>query len=302
MLIEPFGTNRNCRLKAKILILGSSGLIGHQMLGYFEQLPQFEVHDISLTRKARSETKLIDLRNEEVISQLILNLKPNYIINCAGLLIHASEKDVKSSIALNAYLPHLLVKFLDSYGGQLIHISTDCVFSGNKGQYEESNVKDGTSIYSKTKSLGEILDDNHLTVRTSVVGPELKIESEELFNWFMFQENDVNGYEKSIWSGVSTLFLPRAVENLMKNKVTGLYQVSSFKPISKYDLLCLFKKFSKKSSNVNKVEGYVTNKSLIDTRKLLTIEIPSYEEMIQEIFQFLESDQDQRYKHYNLIK
>jgi dTDP-4-dehydrorhamnose reductase len=272
------------------------------MLGYFEQLHQFEVHDIALTRKARRETKLIDLRNEDVISHFVLNLKPNYIINCAGLLIHASEKDVKSSIALNAYLPHLLVKLLDSYGGQLIHISTDCVFSGNKGQYEESNVKDGTSIYSKTKSLGEILDDNHLTVRTSVVGPELKIESEELFNWFMFQENDVNGYEKSIWSGVSTLFLPRAVENLIKNKVTGLYQVSSFKPISKYDLLCLFKKFSKKSSNVNKVEGYVTNKSLIDTRKLLTIEIPSYEEMIQEIFQFLESDQDQRYKHYNLIK
>ncbi len=273
------------------------------MLNHFAQLPHYEVYDIALTRKSRGETVLVDLRNEEKVSHFVLNLKPDYIINCAGLLIHASEIDIKSSIALNAYLPHLLVKLLDSYGGRLIHISTDCVFSGNKGQYEENNVKDGTSIYSKTKSLGEILcDNNHLTVRTSVVGPELKIESEELFNWFMFQENDVNGFEKSIWSGVSTLFLPRAVENLIKNKVNGLYQVTSLKPIYKYDLLCLFKKFSKKSSNVNKVEGYVTNKSLIDTRKLLTIEIPPYEEMIQEIFQFLESDQNQRYKHYNLIK
>jgi dTDP-4-dehydrorhamnose reductase len=288
-------------MKSKVLILGSSGLIGHQMLNYFEQLPDYELHDISLTRRARGKTELIDLRNEEVISQFVLNLKPDHIINCAGLLIHASEKDVKSSIALNAYLPHLLVKLLDSYGGQLIHISTDCVFSGNKGQYEESDVKDGTSIYSKTKSLGEIFDDNHLTVRTSVVGPELKIESEELFNWFMFRNNDVNGYEKSIWSGVSTLFLPRAIENLIQNKVKGLYQVTSLNPITKYELLCFFKKYSEKSFDVNKVDGYITNKSLVDTRKLLTIEIPSYEEMINEIFQFLESDQNKRYKHYNII-
>lgn len=289
-------------MKAKILILGSSGLIGHQMLGYFEQLPQFEVHDIALTRKARSETKLVDLRNEEVISQFVLNLKPNYIINCAGLLIHASEKDVKSSIALNAYLPHLLVKLLDIYGGQLIHISTDCVFSGSVGQYIENAVKDGTSIYSKTKSLGEIFDENHLTVRTSVVGPELKINSEELFNWFMFQENDVNGYEKSIWSGVSTLFLPRAIENLIINKVKGLYQVTSLTPISKYELLCLFKKYSGKQYNVNRVEGYITDKSLVDTRGLLKLMVPTYDEMISEIFDFVRADQNKRYEHYNLIK
>jgi dTDP-4-dehydrorhamnose reductase len=289
-------------LKAKILILGSSGLIGHQMLGYFEQLSQFEVHDIALTRKARSETKLVDLRNEEVISQFVLNLKPNYIINCAGLLIHASEKDVKSSIALNAYLPHLLVKLLDIYGGQLIHISTDCVFSGSVGQYIENAVKDGTSIYSKTKSLGEIFDENHLTVRTSVVGPELKINSEELFNWFMFQENDVNGYEKSIWSGVSTLFLPRAIENLIINKVKGLYQVTSLTPISKYELLCLFKKYSGKQYNVNRVEGYITDKSLVDTRGLLKLMVPTYDEMISEIFDFVRADQNKRYEHYNLIK
>lgn len=302
MLTEPYGTNRNCTLKAKVLILGSSGLIGHQMLGYFEQLPHYEVYDIALTRKSRSETKLIDLRNEEVISQFVLNLKPNYIINCAGLLIYASEKDIKSSIALNAYLPHLLVKLLDGCGGQLIHISTDCVFSGNKGHYEESDVKDGTSIYSKTKSLGEIFDKNHLTVRTSVVGPELKIESEELFNWFMFQENDVNGYEKSIWSGVSTLFLPKAIENLMQNKVRGLYHVTSLNPISKYDLLCLFKKFSGKQYKVNRVEGYMSNKSLVDTRCLLSLKVPSYDEMIREIFDFVKSDQGNRYKHYNLFK
>lgn len=302
MLTEPFGINRNCTLKTKVLILGSSGLIGHQMLGYFEQLPHYEVHDIALTRKARSETNLIDLRNEELISQFVLNSKPNYIINCAGLLIHASDKDIKSSIALNAYLPHLLVKLLDSYGGQLIHISTDCVFSGSKGYYIENAVKDGTSIYSKTKSLGEIFDENHLTVRTSVVGPELKINSEELFNWFMFQENDVNGYEKSIWSGVSTLFLPRAIENLIINKVRGLYQVTSLTPISKYDLLCLFKKYSGKQYNVNRVEGYVTNKSLVDTRGLLKLKVPPYDEMISEIFDFVKADQNKRYKHYNLIK
>lgn len=302
MLIEPFGINRNCKLKAKVLILGSSGLIGHQMLNYFDQLPDYEVFDISFSQKSRDKTELSDLRNEELVTTIVATIKPNYIINCAGLLIHASDKDIKSSIALNAYLPHLLVKLLDSYGGQLIHISTDCVFSGSKGQYIENAVKDGTSIYSKTKSLGEVFDENHLTVRTSVVGPELKINSEELFNWFMFQENDVNGFEKSIWSGVSTLFLPRAIENLIQNKVKGLYHVTSLNPISKYDLLCLFKKYSGKQYKVNRVDGYITDKSLVDTRGLLNLIVPTYDEMISEIFDYIRSDQNKRYKHYNLIK
>lgn len=302
MLIEPFGINRNFKLKAKVLILGSSGLIGHQMLNYFDQLPEYEVFDISLSRKSRDKTEFADLRNEELVTTIVATIKPNYIINCAGLLIHASDKDIKSSIALNAYLPHLLVKLLDSYGGQLIHISTDCVFSGSKGKYIENAVKDGTSIYSKTKSLGEVFDENHLTVRTSVVGPELKINSEELFNWYMFQENDVNGFEKSIWSGVSTLFLPRAIENLIQNKVKGLYHVTSLNPISKYDLLCLFKKYSGKQYKVNRVDGYITDKSLVDTRGLLNLIVPTYDEMISEIFDYIRSDQNKRYKHYNLIK
>jgi dTDP-4-dehydrorhamnose reductase len=118
----------------------------------------------------------------------------------------------------------------------------------------------------------------------------------------MFQDIDVNGYEKSIWSGVSTLFLPRAIENLINNKVRGLYQVTSLSPISKYDLLCLFKKYSGKQYNVNRVEGIITDKSLVDTRGLLKLKVPSYDEMMKEIFDFVKSDQSKRYKQYNLFK
>ncbi len=288
-------------MKTKLLILGSSGLIGHQVLNYFENLGTYEIVNISRNLKGNSSTLLLDLLNNEQLKAIILDFRPEVVINCAGILIKGSENDIKSSILLNAHLPHFLAKILNGYGGKLVHISTDCVFSGASGGYKELDVKDGVSIYSKTKSLGEVNDDKHLTVRTSVVGPELKAQSEELLNWYLYQEGVINGFEKSVWSGVSSCFLPIAIENLIGHNVTGLYQVTSSTPITKYELLCLFQKFSRKTNTINRIPGHVTNKSLVDTRKLLTIPIPSYEEMIEDMFFIIRNNIQDRYSHYKSI-
>jgi dTDP-4-dehydrorhamnose reductase len=280
-----------------ILILGSSGLIGHQVYDHFSKNKKYKLYDISLKRKVNQNTILFDLRNFNELEKLIKKIKPKNIINCCGILINASIKDPESAILLNSYLPHFLAKISNKINAKLIHISTDCVFSGDKGKYKEYDLKDGISIYAKTKSLGEINTKNHLTIRTSVVGPELKIESEELLNWFLSQKNKIFGYKKSLWSGVTTIYLAQLIEELINKNINGIYQVTTNKVISKYKLLLLFNKYSKLNLNIIPVNGVITNKTLIDTRKLIKSNIPNYNIMIKELFEFIATNKI-KYKHY----
>ena len=174
---------------------------------------------------------------------------------------------------------------------KLIHISTDCVFSGEKKEpYHENDIKDGIDTYARTKGLGEIINNKHLTLRTSVVGPELKSDGEELFHWFMKQENKVNGFTKSIWSGVTTLELAKAVKWSIQNNITGLYHVTNNSSINKYELLNLFKKYTKKNIDIKKIDGRDVDKSFIDTRLLMNYEIPSYEKMIADMVDLISKD------------
>jgi dTDP-4-dehydrorhamnose reductase len=283
----------------KILVLGSSGLIGHQVYYHFSKNKKYKLYDISLKRKVNPNTILFDLTNFNELEKIIKKIKPKYIINCCGVLINASNKDPESAILLNSYLPNYLSKIADNLESKLIHISTDCVFSGDKGKYREDDIKDGTSIYSKTKSLGEINTNNHLTIRTSVVGPELKLESEELLNWFLSQKNKIYGYKKSLWSGVTTIYLAQLIEELINKKISGIYQVTTNKSISKYELLVLFNKYSNQNIKIIPINGIVTNKTLVDTRKLIKLKIPSYNIMIKELFDFI-SNNKIKYNHYYL--
>ena len=122
----------------------------------------------------------------------------------------------------------------DVLNAKLIHNSTDCVFSGEKGtSYIETDEKDGNGVYAKTKGIGEVISDKHLTIRTSVVGPELKSDGEELFHWFMTQSGTISGYTRAIWSGVTTLELAKAVLWSIENKITGLYHITNNDSICK---------------------------------------------------------------------
>jgi len=279
-------------VKVKVLVLGSTGLIGHQVYNYLKKNSDYELSNISYRKKLQEDTILIDIRDEKKFLDTVEKIKPNIIINCIGVLINGSNKDPENAIFINAYMPHRLMRLADSINAKLIHISTDCVFSGNKKEpYLELDEKDGKDIYAKTKGLGEIINNEHLTLRTSVVGPELKTNGEELFHWFMNQSGTINGFTKAIWSGVTAIELAKAVMWAIDNKTTGLYHITNNQPINKYDLLLLFKKHTQKNIEVLSVEGRNVDKSFIDTRKLTNYSIPSYDEMIRDMVQLIIDNQ-----------
>ena len=263
-------------MRLKVLVLGSTGLIGHQVFNYLAKTDNYEMYNITYRKKLNDETILCDVRNQDEFIALVKSISPDVIINCIGILIEGSNMDPENAIFINAYLPHRLVNLSDELKSKLIHISTDCVFSGEKEMsYIEKDFKDGKDIYAKSKGLGEIITENHLTLRTSVIGPELKTNGEELFHWFMSQSGEINGYTKAIWSGVTTLVLAKAVRWAIENRTTGLYHVTNNDSIDKYTLLNLLKTHTKKKIIINPVKGKELNKSFIDTRNELNFIIPS---------------------------
>jgi len=269
-------------LKKRVLILGSTGMLGHQVVNYFLKFDDYDVIDIAFRSNLREETIVLDVTDKAVFEKVVTELNPDFIVNCIGVLIYESN-NVENAIYLNAYLPHQLKKISRNIDAKLIHISTDCVFSGDKGGYIESDVKDGKGIYSQTKILGEIEDDSNVTLRTSIVGPELKENGKGLFHWFMNQQGSISGFTRVIWSGVTTIELAKAIKWSIDNDITGLYHVTNNSSISKYNLLQLFKKYTKKDVKIKSIDGSGIDKSFIDTKLIMNYHIPSYEVMIKEM-------------------
>ena len=278
-------------MKKKILILGSTGLIGHQVFNYLQCNGQYELYNFAYRKPLQNDTVILDARNEEKYLKKIGDIAPDFIVNCVGILINGANINPENAIFLNAYMPHRLARLADEINAKLIHISTDCVFSGNKGTpYIETDAKDGFGIYAKTKALGEVISEDHLTLRTSVVGPELKNDGEELFHWFMNQHDSIEGYTKSIWSGVTTIELAKAVKWAIDQNITGLYHVTNNTSISKFELLKLFKKYTQKETDINSTDGKAVDKSFLDTRGEINYQIPSYETMVMEMVEGMKSN------------
>ena len=233
-------------MKKKVLVLGSTGLIGHQIYSHLISLNRFEIFNLSKS-KLNKNTIILDAINYSAIESIIIDIKPDIVINCIGILIEQSELYPELAEELNAKFPHNLRITCDKLNSKLIHISTDCVFSGDKGYYHENSPKDSETNYGKTKARGEILSKEHLTIRTSVIGPGLKTVGTELFDWFMAQEHKINGYNDSIWSGVTTFYLARMIEFSIENNTNEIYNFSSTVSISKYELLCIINKTFKKT-------------------------------------------------------
>ena len=268
-------------MTTKVLVLGSSGLIGHQIYNYLDAFANYDLVDISYRNKLTKQTIQLDATDEYNFVKSVEEISPNYIINCIGILIDEADIFLEKTIFLNALLPHKLRKLADSINARLIHMSTDCVFSGLKGSpYLENDPKDGRDTYAKTKGLGEIICNNHLTLRTSVIGPELNEEGSELFSWFMRQTNSISGFTDVYWSGVSTIELAKAVHWAIINDLTGLYHITNNNKISKNDLLVLFRKFTNKDIDIQPISGKNIDKSFLDTRLLINYKIPTYEKMV----------------------
>ena len=284
----------------KILVLGVSGMIGHIIYSYLNSFNDLSVFGLSGSKKFDKKTKILDVININSFNNYIKTIKPDIVINCIGLLIEDSEKNIKDSIFLNAFFPHYLKNLGKKINFKLIHISTDCVFSGNKKEpYSENDIKDGKSIYARTKGLGEIIDDTNLTLRTSVVGPEMKSNGGELFNWFMNQKTEIFGYTNAYWSGISSIELAKAVKWAIDNTITGIYNLTNCEKVNKYNLLKLFKKHSNKNIVIKPTETKFSDKSFIDTRKLINYKIPDYDLMIEDLFKYLFKNKN-LYPHYKL--
>jgi dTDP-4-dehydrorhamnose reductase len=257
------------------------------------------VSSVARQRKISDDTVLLDARDEHFLEKVIVDINPDIIVNCMGVLIAEANRDPENAIFLNSYIPQYLKNIANSFDAKLVHISTDCVFSGKKGLYTEDDIRDADDTYGRTKALGEVTESPHVTLRTSVVGPEIK-EGEELFHWFMSQEGRIKGFTKSYWSGVTSLELAKAVEWVIEKDIQGLYHITNGIPINKYELLMLFKKYTNKEIEIESIEGKVSDKSFLDTRKEINYAVPGYEKMISEMIHFIKYRRT-LYKQYTIV-
>lgn len=272
----------------KVLILGSRGMLGHIVYYYLKSLNKYQLFDSSFEEKMNPESLLVDATNKEELKSVFKQIKPDIAINCIGILIKSSAINPANAILLNSYLPHFLSNLARETDSKIIHISTDCVFSGNTGSYKEDDFKDAQDIYGLSKSLGELNNNLDLTLRTSIIGPELVEFGEGLFHWFMNQTGTINGFTEMVWGGVTTLELAKVIDYSIDEKLTGLIHVTNNTPINKHDLIKLFKDIWRtKHININPIPGKKVNKSLICTRRDFKIQISSYHEMLQNLKQFM---------------
>ena len=282
----------------KVLVLGSTGLLGSNLLKYFSIKSNFECFGI--IRKNSDKKKLkyikniklykIDFDKPSNFRKVFNKIKPNTIINCIGVVKQVFNNNKKSEIIrVNSYLPHFLSELVSKNNKiRLIHFSTDCVFSGLKGNYSENDIVDANDIYAVSKILGEVNYPNTLTLRTSIIGHELKTKH-SLLNWFLSQKKSIKGYRNAICSGLTTPEIARVLAKYVipNKKLKGIYHLSG-KPISKYDLLYIIKKVYKKEIKILPDLKIKINRSLNSKlfKKVTGYKPPTWNKLIQEMYDF----------------
>jgi dTDP-4-dehydrorhamnose reductase len=282
----------------KIMIMGSAGMLGHIVYNYLLETKKFHIVDSSFPFKATENSYLLNVTDKQAVEKWIRDEKPDVIVNCIGVLIKESQRDPSNSIYLNSYLPHQLSKILHETGGRLIHLSTDCVFSGKKGGYAEIDFCDAYDMYGRSKALGEVNNGIDLTLRTSLVGPELKEDGEGLLHWFLHQKGKVEGYKNVYWSGVTTLELARAIEMAICQEMSGLVHFTSGVRISKYRLLQIIKKIWQRDDIIIQESTDIKiDKSLLKSDSF-QYEYPSYEKMLSDLKEWMDRHSE-LYKLYN---
>ena len=218
-----------------VVVLGALGMAGHIMTEYLNNTGAYKVLGVA-RQPGPNVSEVLDVLNFEKLAIFLEESKADVVINCIGVLVSASNNDISRAILINSYLPHLLGSMTERLKFKLVHISTDCVFSGKEGGYSEDSFRDGDDNYARTKALGEITSNNNLTIRTSIIGPELKSTGTGLMDWFFKQDGEISGYSKAYWSGVTTLELAKATHNLIQQNLKGLIQLCPSSKVSKFEL------------------------------------------------------------------
>lgn len=271
----------------KLLIFGGNGMAGHMLADYFRLEGR---HQVFYTTRDRSDPHglIVDVDNIAAVEQTVSIVSPDCIINAVGVLNRFAEADKIAAYHINGFLPHRLRRAADLVSARLIHISTDCVFEGTRGSYAEEDSPDGTSIYAVTKALGEVRESGHVTVRTSIIGPEIRPAGIGLMGWFLAQSGRVPGYRRVMWNGVTTLELAKAVGSLLDSPVSGLIHLAHPAPVSKLELLGLMASaFGKSDVVIVPTNDPVQDRTLAVTRTDAAFELPSYPDMLAELAEWM---------------
>ncbi len=284
----------------RILILGADGMLGHQLVASLRG--RHEV--IGTLRRGEDDYRAIgdflpssrwhelDASNVSSLADAIGVIAPEVVINAIGIVKQSTEsKNVISSLEVNALFPHLLAEVCREVGARLVHLSTDCVFSGARGKYEEADFADANDLYGRTKFLGEVSETGALTLRTSIIGLELS-RKQSLIEWFLAQKGPIRGYRRAIYSGFTTMEMARIIERVLLHspEATGVYHVSS-DPIDKYTLLCRLRDRLKRAIEIIADDDFSCDRSLRSERfrRDFSYQPPEWDAMLDELAQQIEA-------------
>ena len=246
----------------KILVLGSTGMLGRMVSEYFSQFPEFELFQ---TFRSIQNNKLVNNHKFDAMTDslelLIEKIKPDYLINCIGIIKpeinERNQSSINRAININTYFPIKLSKSAKKHNFKYVQIGTDCVFSGLVGNYQETSFQDAADVYGKTKIAGEIFNSSKYLLRSSIVGPEPG-QGKSLLNWFLSQNHQtVNGFIDHKWNGITTLNFAKIVHGMIKSSkfINNLQHITPQDEVSKYDLLLYFNKYFQSNVTIVSVDS-----------------------------------------------
>jgi dTDP-4-dehydrorhamnose reductase len=281
--------------RLRVLIFGASGMLGSTLYRVLSADPSLcvfgTVRDNQAAQRLSPDSREtiishIHLEGEKGILTAFAHSKPDIVVNCIGIIKQLpTANDHLESLAINSSLPHRLAKYCSLVGSRLVHFSTDCVFSGKKGQYREADFPDANDIYGRTKLLGEVDYSHAITLRTSIIGHELATAN-SLVDWFLGQSCSVKGFNRAVFSGLPTVEIARIIRDLIipNPELRGLYHLS-VQPINKHDLLQLIAQIYEKAIEIVPDSELVIDRSLNSDRFCTAtgFEAKSWPELIKDM-------------------
>lgn len=265
----------------RILILGAGGMLGHELLSSL-----LSRHDVIGALRRPREGEGVDAQRFETVERALSKTKPEAVVNAIGIVKQNIETGQEEYVyKINAEFPHKLAAFCGRAGIRVLHISTDCVFSGDRGMYRETDQPDATDLYGKSKLAGELARNGCITLRTSMIGLEVS-RRKSLVEWFLQQEGPTNGYRRAVFSGPTSMELARVIERVLVDypDKSGLYHVSG-EPIDKYSLLSGLRDRLGLSIEIRPDDSFECNRSLDSTRFRSEFDYkpPSWNDMLDEL-------------------
>lgn len=282
----------------RVLVLGVSGMLGHTVFRVFSENGNWQTFGTARDERIRQQLPQarpeaiitgVDVGNVDALFRAFARARPSLVINCVGVIKQSqAAQDASTTIPVNALLPHRLAALCGTAGARLIHVSTDCVFSGRTGNYVEGDTPDADDLYGRSKLLGEVAYPHTVTLRTSIIGPELDGGAHGLVGWFLAQQRSVKGYAQARFSGLPTVTLARLMRDVVAtSKMHGLYHVGAA-AIDKLSLLRLVREVYAKDIEIIPDDGVVIDRSLNSDRFCRTTgyESPPWPELVREMRSF----------------